>query len=535
MARTEKLQWTLAGLAAALTVVLTFELFLRVRFPWDHFIWAESPFMTDMLKLTAGQPVYTSPADANSTIYSPGLDYVTYALLRPLGLQLDVRFCRLVCVAIGVGGAIAAARFIRWMAEALAGERALGRRFQVFAIAAAILFVFKNHASDGCHPDNLYVLHATATLLLTYRASVSGRARDAALALAIAGLGILVKQTAVLSVGGAGALLVFLHWRSWRLGRTAAVLAVGALFVALAAWPLVRDANARFFAFELLSHHHVDPYRAKELIARDLLGVPHRVVLLFVFPPALFFFAFHERPEVRKLFAAWLVIGATEVSLSVASYFKILGTSNSLFVLDLWAALLVVPLLWHLTGQLAASGPDTNQAGARGPALLVSAAAGLLALIFVTLVPLKLAPRHVHREMAEALDAKVAEDVRAGKRVLLSYGVTPFVHAGVTAVPLDRASCNWEMDWAGLGDLAGTNARIRAHYYDKIYLWVALYSPETMALIEAGYHQVEAVPGDGSGLREDEFLFGSQGFMHAPIRVMEANPPADEVPDVSEP
>src|SRR6267154_4215920 len=75
---------------------------LRIRFPWDLYIWAESPFMTDMIKLDHHLPVFTAPADGNSFVYSPGLEYITFALLKPFGLELDIRFCRLVSVLISV-------------------------------------------------------------------------------------------------------------------------------------------------------------------------------------------------------------------------------------------------------------------------------------------------------------------------------------------------------------------------------------------------------------------------------------------------
>src|SRR5258708_8231196 len=64
-------------------LVLAVETALRVVFPWDMYLWSESPFMTNMLKLHNHQPVYTAPADGNSFVYSPGLEYLTFAVLNP--------------------------------------------------------------------------------------------------------------------------------------------------------------------------------------------------------------------------------------------------------------------------------------------------------------------------------------------------------------------------------------------------------------------------------------------------------------------
>ena len=61
----------LRALLALLTLVLLVQLALRLVFPWDLFVWAESPFMTNMLKLCNGVPLYTTPADANSFVDAP--------------------------------------------------------------------------------------------------------------------------------------------------------------------------------------------------------------------------------------------------------------------------------------------------------------------------------------------------------------------------------------------------------------------------------------------------------------------------------
>src|SRR5258708_4131907 len=75
--------------------ILVTHTILRIIFPWDLYFWSESPFMTNLMKMDHHLPIYTSPADGNSFVYSPGLEWITFALLKPFGLQLDVRFCRL--------------------------------------------------------------------------------------------------------------------------------------------------------------------------------------------------------------------------------------------------------------------------------------------------------------------------------------------------------------------------------------------------------------------------------------------------------
>jgi hypothetical protein len=501
-----RVQRVLVGLAGLLVVVLLRQLWVRIAFPWDGLMWSESPFMTDMLKLTNGQPVFTSPADGNSMIYSPGLTYLTYALLAPFDVHVDIRFCRAVTVLVG----IAAAGVCAWLTER--ALRSLGaptrnRWFAAFAALAFMLLVFRNHTSDTCHPDNLYALHASLTLALTYAAVTRPSYRLALAAMAFAGLGVLVKQTAVTSVGGAGLILVILERRTWGFKRTGVLALVGAVSMAASLYAVFHDPNARFFALEMVSHHHVDPYRLQDLMTRDLFTAPHRVILVPATAVSAFYLLTHAQSAARRVLLYWAIIGAFEVFISVASYFKILGTSNSLGILDLWGALLVIPVAWHLLS--ISSG------------LQRATAAAVLALFALALPPMKAAPMTAHYRMGRELDEKIRDDLAVGRRVLLSHGVMPFVHAGVRPVLLDRASAVWELHWAGMGDRSGMRERVRSGHYDKIYLWVALYSADLIALIEQEYEQVGEIAGDGMPLREDEFVFGTQGFMRRPIRILQ--------------
>lgn len=79
--------------------------------------WSEAPHLTNLLKLEAGVPLYGSFEDCNSYVYSPLLEFVHRALLRPFGLALDLMahrgrrsLARHHDGALGVGALAAAAR-----------------------------------------------------------------------------------------------------------------------------------------------------------------------------------------------------------------------------------------------------------------------------------------------------------------------------------------------------------------------------------------------------------------------------------------
>ncbi len=114
--------------------------------------------MTNMLKLHLGQPLFGPPADGNSLVYSPGLEYPTFALLKPLGLDLDIRYCRLVTVDIGVLAGVVAGLALRRVFARVAPENRFPR-FAWLGGALAVLVIFKNFVSDVPHRDNLVILH----------------------------------------------------------------------------------------------------------------------------------------------------------------------------------------------------------------------------------------------------------------------------------------------------------------------------------------------------------------------------------------
>lgn len=503
----------LLGLSGLLVLVLLRALVLRMLFPWDAFIWAESPFMTEMLKLTNGLPIFSAPSDANSMIYAPGFDYLAYALLRPLGLQLDIRACRFVAIALGVAATAVGTRMAVRLVDAM-GPRP--RWFRLFAFATIGLVLFRNVTADTVHPDNLYTLHALTVFAFGHEMLERRSARMAGVALAIAGLGVLVKQPAILSSGAIGLLVLVYFAREWRL-RIVGLAAIAIVVTALACWIVFHDPNARYFTLTLVSRHHIDVYRAQSFFRDELFSTPHRVLLFAAVVPASLWVALSEEPRLRRWLAAWSAVGVFEVLASLASYFKVLATSNSLGIVDVWCAILVVPVGFHALEKALTSEP-LGRIGAVG---FGSFFVGLLLSSF----PIKVTPTREHYRIGHELDAKVSADLQAGKRVMLTYGTMPLVRSGSTAVPLDRASCEWEMTFAGQAGLAGTKARLAAHYYDRIYFWVGLYSREVLDVLEREYRQVDAIPGDGDIFQPNELAFGVQGFMHSAIPILEPKDP----------
>ncbi|MFX0194691.1 MAG: hypothetical protein ACFFCW_01115 [Candidatus Hodarchaeota archaeon] len=62
----------------------------------DLLMWAESPFVDDIIKLRIGHVLYTPPDDNNSFSYHPGAQILTYVIARLFGQGASIPFFRII-------------------------------------------------------------------------------------------------------------------------------------------------------------------------------------------------------------------------------------------------------------------------------------------------------------------------------------------------------------------------------------------------------------------------------------------------------
>ena len=473
----------IALVAGALLVALLVELGLRLPFRCDLYIWAESPFMTNLLKLWNGAPIYGDPTDVNSFIYAPGLEYLTWAVLAPFGVALDIRFCRLVSVLLGLGAAATMAVTRLRVADdigAAEGRPATRRaRFLAAAFSIGALVVFANFTSFVPHPDNLQMLHAALTLFLCHAALRTGSVARAVVAMAFAALGCLTKQTAAFTwVGALVALVVAGPWR-W---RTAIVLAAtGAVVFACAALPLVIDPHARFFTIRLPLLQGITWSKWIGLFQEMFTG--HRLVLVAIAPACALRIAGSGR-RGRDFVVAWTALLCTAGLANVISYMKTEGSDNNFGIVGFW----LLPLaLANLPGF---AEPQPTRASSWFLAMRLAAFGLLLASAVPMWTPL---PASASTYCSAFVDA-VGNDLRAGRRVLLAHGTTPLIWNGARDVPLDRGNTVLEYMFGGRLDLAQKmTERIQARHYDRIYVNTRWYFWQ-MPLIEKHYREVQRIP-----------------------------------------
>lgn len=463
--RYRHLLWVLASVAALFILYTGWVVALRVQYPYDHLIWAESPFLTNMLKLHNGVELFGPAADANSFVYSPGLEYVCYALLAPFDLHLDVRACRTVNLLIGLAAAAAATSFVLDTVNTEALERPARHALHILVAASLTLVIAKNFTFDICHPDNLHALHIAGGLALGLRATRNESYPLALATAALMGLGILFKQTGALGGMGVAIALALVGRSRWGSHKAAAVVLAAMATTAMGAWwLLVHLPHGRLWLLDVVAAHEISLTKLDHLWAYDG-GNLHRSVLYV----GAVVIALHNsmRGDDRTRVRTWLWLSAgAGVLPTVLAYTKRFGLFNNLVILDLWAALLVLPALIE-----------------HGRERITPAAA--LVLLTLGLYPTKRPPLPDHMRYGRELENALRAD--AGKPTLVAHGTAAWIRSGLRDVPLDRSNSVLELDAAGLASEAATAARIRSRHYDRIYIAWPRYPPEIETALREHY------------------------------------------------
>ena len=480
-------RWLVRGLAAIVVIYLAWlaiMLGLRARFPWDLYIWAESPFMTNMLKLDLGQPLFGAPADGNSFVYSPGLEYLTFAILKPLGLQLDIRFCRLVNVMFGVlAGGVAGLAISRVLRAIVPDNRF--PRFAWLGGGIAVLAIFKNLTADITHPDNLVMLHTAGVFLLTFWAWREKKFSVALIAMLFAGAGVFAKQ--ILALAFLGPALVFARFNPWGWRRWFLLFCLGAVSAAGALAALAASPNSAFFLLKLLPQQGIHLTRFYWMMI-DLLTADRAILLVLgLIAVALLW---HSGRAGREYLQFCAVIGIFSVCPNVASYAKTMGIWNNLIIFQLWLVLLVWPAMAIWLSRIVTADHSLAPPEAR---LFNWMTAGLLVVFVGLLFPPKTPAHPLMYSACAGIQEQVNADIKAGRKVLIGHGMMYLLRAGSREVPLDRANTLLELKAAGFQSLSQFPERLRQRYYDRLYLNVEDWYPaEFLAEVEAHY-RVESV------------------------------------------
>jgi hypothetical protein len=422
--------------------------------PGDLKIWSEAPALTNLLKLHAGEPFYGPLEQVNSHTYSPGLELVQYALLRPFQLELSLRAHR----ALGllwqlVSAAVLGRALWPWLSARL--RPALGGFAYPALLIALANVTLSSLLSPHVHPDHLLMLCFSAALALCLRSDPFGRRDWLALAL----LPVLATSFKLTGAGiGVGLVLAVLFERRW---TALASLGAGAV-LALATIPLFDAALGQFSLYAIRLQASPTVFWGR------LADVPST-------GPGLIFIVF----SLAVVGAAWTGVAranlraATRCLLltlgfglpSVVAYCRLGGRSNSLLPLAIGGSVALFALFGDVSRSSLAAGAGPGRWRVSAPLLLV-----MFWVAWSTGGNVEPVVGDSRRQLLTAYAREVAwlRGMLAHGLHPLSQGMAAWLEVGRRDVPLDRLSSASDLD---LGHRPNSfERRLLNGTYDGLYL-----------------------------------------------------------------
>jgi hypothetical protein len=498
----------------------------RLLFPYDYFFWAESPFMTNMVKLENGESLFSPLSDANSFIYTGVTERLSFLVLKLFDLEVDIRVFRVISVAFSV----VASFFLGASMSIILDGLELGPRkttlseFALFTMASFFL-ISRNFTSDIPHPDNLHILYLSILLFLTLKSVQKRSLILGGLAAFLGGFGFLAKQTGLLACG---APIVALGW-IFR-GRPLFVLGffvIGAATTTLLLSWYLFDENVWLWAFEVPMNQPIVFLKIVYIIGAFAAWPDVGVVLIWLIALLILYVRArrHRQSSIPfPIFLSWLMVGVFLALPNLASIMKIRGSWNNLAIIEVWMAVLALPVLASEIRERRPSRRDHDRGGKSRPIKIGALATHSLVILglgcfLASLMPTKRAPNDRHFKFGETLTSMIRNDVQQGKSVLLSHGTMPLLLAGLDTVPVDRAISILELETAGIESSAGTAQRIKDQVYDRIYLvkddW---YGREIHDLLDTYYKPAGEIPGAPA---LEGYRAGFQVLLQGPAAILE--------------
>ncbi len=450
----------LASLVILIAIILSVKIAMRIFFPWDLIIWHESCFMINMLKLFHGLPIYTAMSDANSSIYAPALEYITYFVLEPFELALDIRFCRLINVFIGfigaVGTTLASVFFIK---ETKIVTSKIWKYATTFGLA--LLIIFHNYTSASVHPDNLHILHAVFVLLLCFYALKYRNFGLAIISTCLAGTGVLIKQSEVLV--SLAPLIVYTVFRLWNWYKLLIIFFISCFIIGTSFYLLWQTNPAYLYTFIIpSSYEKIFPFQDMIYFFPMEMFFSLSMVLLAV---VAFLFFWKIKPFLRKLLICWLIVSFLASVINVSIFLWVLPAWwNDLIIINVLCLIIIWPFLLYLT--------EFFYEKFNSKYVILANALVFFVIIYILFMvfPRHHIPHPGHYKYASKVENMIRKDLKAGENVYVDNGAMFLVRAGFGGVPLDAKAGMFELIKAGLDQQAKSRVRFNAGLYNRLYI-----------------------------------------------------------------
>ena len=460
----------------------------------DTIIWSEGLFTGDIVKIRAGYPLFTAPANLESTFYPPGASMLTYALATLAGHATSVPAYRVIqLLYAGIAalfGALAAQRILSLArpGRAPVHPAAWGALWgSLFLLCATNSLT--NPFAHLLHNDALGVLVSSFAFFLLVEYAAERKVRTLILLALVPAAGFYVKQSLLIWAPlVSGYLLVFDRPRSTRRVFAYGFAAFGIAALAFGAGRLAWGTDFQFWVIDDLRGH---PFSV-------LRSVQHAVTAWAYFAAgivaALILFG-REWRALAGLWGVWLLLLGQEAYTSgIAWMLNHLGPGS--LIAGVW-----------MGAALAAAWPRTPARPGKAGLTWMRAALATATLLFfysglgLVRIPVPGLPPDLDRYVA-AIEAEfTGMDPR---QVLLDQGTWVYLPSGT--VPQDRSALVGDLGSSGLGDFSGILGRINGKAYRRIlmhsyrapefgydyYMWPR--SSGIRAALAANYREVRRIP-----------------------------------------
>jgi hypothetical protein len=451
-----------------------------VRLPADILMWSESEFVSNIIKMRTGQPIYTAPQDSNSQIYTPGASVATYTLARLVGRADSIatlRVIQLLFVGAASFVAVACCRRLRRLADP-DGVAPFGVPWMALALPVLFLAATSPNVNMFVH-----CLHTDALVLLCsiffFWALLGYLEKPTWTKLILVslspGIGFLVKPFLVSWGIVIVTALVVYQPKNYRRLVIAALVGGISFAIALGGCYLLWRENFVFWVFTVMGGARKTMSLTNGMNMSIGRSIDHTLrawveLMLGVIGGCLLLRGSRGR-AVTAIFASWFVLICSEAYSSGAGW-GVLYHFGPGVVIGVVILMTALPAIWP-------GSPAARPAASAFANYLTWPALAVMGITTV-LVGLKAFPNRdpssarwfpgrnpdpdVYRYIAD-----IEHEFEHGnpKRILLDVGSWIYLKENVVA--LDRATSLGDQPLAGIYDNFNVFlGRIREHYYDKI-------------------------------------------------------------------
>ncbi len=278
-----------------------------LRLDYDVAAWSEPMFLMDIIKWRTGAPLYASPEDSNSNMYSFAAPAVTYFLAKISGHPTSVVAYRWIQLCFLVAAALLAVLCVREVLRLGAPELAESLPCVWYGFFFPAAFLFALNPQTGAfnvflHNDPLSLLMAAACLFVLLRYLGTGGKVWLAAMVVMPALAFSVKQFHAIWAAVFAVCLLFEPPLRWKRAIVFAAASFGLLLLTVAASLAHWGANYRYWIFTIMGQHTLS---VEKLIWRFSEAAP------FLLPGVLggwYFLRGERREKFLGLWCGWLAM-----------------------------------------------------------------------------------------------------------------------------------------------------------------------------------------------------------------------------------